>query len=129
MRAAAAGREGVVAEVEEPLSVSGEPAAIERALGNLLENAVRHGPPGGEVRISLRRDGEEARLSVTDAGPGFAPGTEEAAFGRFWRGENGSAPGSGLGLAIVRATAERHGGRAWAKGSTVTLALPLENEP
>jgi len=129
VRAAAAGREGVVAAVEESLTVSGEPAALERALDNLLENASRHGPPGGEVRIALRRDGEEAELSVTDTGPGFAPGTEEAAFGRFWRGENGSAPGLGLGLAIVRATAERHGGRAWANGSTVTLALPLEREP
>jgi signal transduction histidine kinase len=127
VRAAAAGREGVVAAVDEPLTVSGEPAAIERALDNLLANAARHGPPGGEVRISLRRNGEEAELSVTDAGPGFAPGTEEAAFDRFWRGENGTAPGSGLGLAIVRATAERHGGRAWAVGSTVTIALPLES--
>jgi signal transduction histidine kinase len=128
VRAAAARREGVVAVVDEPLSVSGEPAALERALGNLLENAARHAPPGGEVRISLRREGEEAELAVTDSGPGFAPGTEEAAFGRFWRGEDGGAPGSGLGLAIVRATAERHGGRAWAKGSTVTIALPLESE-
>jgi signal transduction histidine kinase len=126
VRAAVAGSEGVVADVDEPLTVSGEPAAIERVLDNLLANAARHGPPGGEVRISLRRDGEEAELSVTDAGPGFAPGTEEAAFERFWRGEDGTAPGSGLGLAIVRATAERHGGRAWAKGSTVTIALPLE---
>ena len=125
VRAAAAGREGVVAAVDGPLTVSGEPDAIERALDNLLENAARHGPPGGEVRISLRRDGEDAELSVTDSGPGFPPGTEEAAFGRFWRGEDGTAPGSGLGLAIVRATAERHGGRAWAAGSTVTMALPL----
>jgi two-component system sensor histidine kinase MprB len=128
VRAAAAGREGVIGVVDEPLTVSGEPAAIERALDNLLENAARHGPPGGEVRISLRRDGEEAELSVTDAGPGFAPGTEEAAFARFWRGEDGTAPGSGLGLAIVRATAERHGGRAWAAGSTVTMALPVDRE-
>jgi two-component system sensor histidine kinase MprB len=127
VRAAAAGREGVVAEVEGPLEVSGEPAAIERALDNLLENAAAHGPPGGEVRISLRREGEEAVLAVADSGPGFAPGTEEAAFGRFWRGGTGSAPGSGLGLAIVRATAERHGGMAWAKGSTVAIALPLDS--
>jgi signal transduction histidine kinase len=125
IHAAAAGHEGVVAVVDGPLTVSGEPAAIERALDNLLENAARHGPPGGEVRISLRRHGEEAELSVTDTGRGFAPGTEEAAFGRFWR--NGTTPGSGLGLAIVRATAERHGGRAWAAGSTVTMALPLDS--
>ena len=51
--------------------------------------------------------------------------TEESAFDRFWRGDGTAAPGSGLGLAIVRATAERHGGRAWASGSTVTIALPV----
>ncbi|HKZ14833.1 MAG TPA: HAMP domain-containing sensor histidine kinase [Solirubrobacterales bacterium] len=125
VRHAAAGREGVVAEVDGPVTVKGEPDAITRALDNLLENAARHGPAGGEVRIELRRNGAEAEVSVTDAGPGFAPGTEEAAFGRFWRGESADAPGSGLGLAIVRATAERHGGRAWAKGATVTFSLPV----
>jgi two-component system, OmpR family, sensor kinase len=126
VRAAAGGREGVLAVVEGPAPVSGEPDALTRALDNLLENAARHGPAGGSVRIELRRVGGEAEVAVTDEGPGFAPGTEEAAFDRFWRGESGGAPGSGLGLAIVRATAERHGGRAWAAGSTVTLALPLD---
>jgi two-component system, OmpR family, sensor kinase len=125
VRAAATEHEDVVVAVDGPITVSGEPDAIARALGNLLENAERHGPAGGEVRIALRRSGSEAEVSVTDAGPGFAPGTEEAAFDRFWRGENVAAPGSGLGLAIVRAMAERHGGRAWAAGSTVTFSLPI----
>jgi len=124
VRAAADGREGVVVEADGPVTVSGEPDALARALDNLLENAERHGRPGGEVRVALRTSDGEAQVSVTDEGPGFAPGTEEAAFDRFWRGD-GTAPGSGLGLAIVRATAERHGGRAWAAGSTVTLVLPL----
>lgn len=125
VRDAATGRDGVVAAVDGPVTVNGEPDALTRALDNLLENAARHGPAGGEVRIALRRSGEEAQVSVTDDGPGFAPGTEEAAFDRFWRGDGTATPGSGLGLAIVRATAERHGGRAWAAGSTVTFALPL----
>jgi two-component system, OmpR family, sensor kinase len=125
VRAAAAGREDVVVAVNGPVTVSGEPDALARALDNLVENAQRHGPAGGEVRIDLRTSGEEAQVAVTDAGPGFAPGTEEAAFDRFWRGDGTAAPGSGLGLAIVRATAERHGGRAWAAGSTVTVALPI----
>ncbi len=125
VRTAAAGREGVAVEIEEPLAVSGEPDALARAIDNLLDNAARHGPPGGEVRLRLRREGREAEVSVTDAGSGFPPGTEEAAFGRFWRGEGARAPGSGLGLSIVRATAERHGGRARAAGSTVTISLPL----
>jgi two-component system, OmpR family, sensor kinase len=124
---AAAGREGVVAELDGPAVVSGDAEGLARALDNLLDNAEHHGPPGGEVRVTLRREGGEAMVAVTDQGAGFEPGTEEDAFGRFWRGAGNGAPGSGLGLAIVRATAERHGGRAWAAGSTVTLALPLDD--
>ncbi|HEY2478219.1 MAG TPA: HAMP domain-containing sensor histidine kinase [Solirubrobacterales bacterium] len=128
-REAAAGRPRVVVDADGPLTVSAEPEAIARAIDNLLDNAERHGPAAGEVRLALRRNGAEAEVAVTDAGPGFAPGTEEAAFGRFWRGEGVDAPGSGLGLSIVRATAERHGGRAWASGSTVTMTLPLADLP
>jgi signal transduction histidine kinase len=125
VRAAAVGRDGVAAAVDGPVTVNGEPDALARALDNLLENAARHGPAGGKVEISLTRHGGEVQVAVTDAGPGFAPGTEEAAFDRFWRGDDTKAPGSGLGLAIVRATVERHGGRVWASRSTVTIALPL----
>jgi two-component system OmpR family sensor kinase len=127
VRDSVAGREGVVAALDGPAVVSGDPEGLARALGNLLDNAERHGPAGGEVRVTLRREGGEALVVVTDQGAGFAPGTEEDAFGRFWRGAGTGAPGSGLGLAIVRTTAERHGGRAWAGGSTVTLALPLDD--
>ena len=124
---AVARREGVVVELDGPVVVNGDPEGLARALDNLLDNAERHGPAGGEVRVALRREGGEALVAVTDQGAGFEPGTEEEAFGRFWRGAGTGAPGSGLGLAIVRATAERHGGRAWAAGSTVTLALPLDD--
>jgi two-component system sensor histidine kinase MprB len=126
--AAAATRPQVTVAADGPVTVSGEPDALARLLANLLDNAGRHGPHGGEVRVALTAEGGEARLAVTDQGAGFAPGTEEDAFGRFWRGSAAGAPGSGLGLAIVRATAERHGGRAWAAGSTVTVALPLAGE-
>jgi two-component system sensor histidine kinase MprB len=118
-------REGAVAEVDGPVTVDGDADGLTRALGNLLDNAERHGPASGLVRVALWLEGDEAMVAVTDEGAGFEPGTEEDAFGRFWRGPDTAAPGSGLGLAIVRATAERHGGRAWAAGSTVTLALPL----
>jgi signal transduction histidine kinase len=126
VREAAAGRERVTVSVEGAASVVGEPDALARSIANLLDNAERHGPPGGAVDLALHlRDGR-AEVAVTDAGEGFAPGTEEAAFGRFWRGSDATGlPGSGLGLAIVRATAERHGGRAWARGSTVAIELPL----
>ncbi|HEX3363387.1 MAG TPA: ATP-binding protein, partial [Solirubrobacterales bacterium] len=127
VRDAVGRREGAVADLDGPVIVNGDAEGLARALDNLLDNAERHGPAGGEVRVALRRQGDEALVAVTDQGAGFEPGTEEDAFGRFWRGSGTGAPGSGLGLAIVRATAERHGGRAWAAGSTVTLALPLDD--
>jgi two-component system sensor histidine kinase MprB len=101
--------------------VAGDRAALTRALANLLENAERHGAE--PVTVSATQNGTVAHLSVTDAGSGLAPDTAKHAFDRFWRGPSG-APGSGLGLAIVRATAERHGGRASVEGARFTIELP-----
>jgi signal transduction histidine kinase len=106
----------------EPVSVRGDHAALERALENLLQNARVHGP-GGPIAVAVRQENGVARLSVSDAGPGLRLEEAELAFGRFWRRGN-DRPGSGLGLAIVRATAERHGGRAYAQGSRFTIELP-----
>jgi signal transduction histidine kinase len=106
--------------------VLAEEAALERAVSNLVENARRHGPAGGRIRISASADESWARLSVEDEGPG--PDEAEQAFQRFWRGSS-RAPGSGLGLAIVRATAERHGGRASVRGSRFTIELPVLRKP
>ncbi len=102
----------------EPVNVRGDRAALERALDNLVENARRHGR--GRVTVETAALDGVALLTVTDEGNGL-PGPE--AFGRFWRGDE-AAPGSGLGLAIVSATAERHGGRAYAEGARVTIELP-----
>jgi two-component system OmpR family sensor kinase len=107
----------------EPVEVLGDRPALERAVGNLVANAHRHGPAGGRVTITVARENGVARLSVRDEGPGLAKDEAEQAFRRFWRGGHGR-PGSGLGLAIVRATAERHGGRAYAEGARFTIELP-----
>ncbi len=105
--------------------VRGDRAALERALRNLVENAERHGPPGGAIGIAVAGGARSARVSVSDEGEGLTPEQASRAFGRFWRGEGAAPGGSGLGLAIVRATAARHGGDASARGSTFTLELPL----
>jgi two-component system sensor histidine kinase MprB len=120
------GRPNVVVSIAAPAIVLGEPEALARSVENLLENAVVHGPDGGQVEISLDVVGGMAQVSVSDEGPGFPPGQEEDAFERFWRAEEAKdRPGSGLGLAIVKATAERHGGTVSAGGSTVTILLPV----
>jgi signal transduction histidine kinase len=105
------------------VTVHGERAALERAAGNLVRNARRHGR--GVVTISTRRDGDRALLTVADEGPGLLPEEAERAFERFWRGASARGDGSGLGLAIVRAIAQRHGGRVRVEGAAFTIDLPL----
>ncbi|HEX6491824.1 MAG TPA: HAMP domain-containing sensor histidine kinase [Gaiellaceae bacterium] len=121
---AAAAEPGVEAEAVEPVTVRGDRAALERALANLLENARLYGPEGGRIKVEAEQVNGVARLSVSDQGPGLSRDEQEDAFARFWRGEHGK-PGSGLGLAIVSATAERHGGRAFASGARFTIELPV----
>ena len=108
------------------VTVQGERAALERAAGNLVRNARRHGR--GTVTISTRRDGDRALLTVADEGPGLSGEEAEHAFERFWRGPTACGDGSGLGLAIVRAIAERHGGRVRVDGATFTVDLPASSD-
>jgi two-component system OmpR family sensor kinase len=114
---------GIEVVAPEPVVVRGDRAALGRAVDNLLQNGRRYGPPDGRITIAVEGSDGLARLSVTDEGPGLQPYEAERAFGRFWRGHHGKS-GSGLGLAIVRATAERHGGRAYVEGSRFTIELP-----
>ena len=108
-----------------PVSVAGERDALARALENLIDNALVHGPPGGPVTVALERRGDVARLSVRDEGPGPDPGHRGQIFERFWRAPEATArPGSGLGLSIVSAIVERHGGRITVEGPEFTVELP-----
>jgi two-component system sensor histidine kinase MprB len=87
--------------------VHGVPAALERAVSNLLDNAAKWSPPGGEIEVTVR-DGE---LVVRDHGPGIDEEDLPYVFDRFYRARSARGmPGSGLGLAIVRQVARAHGG-------------------
>jgi two-component system OmpR family sensor kinase len=111
-----------------PLTVTGDDPALRRAVGNLIENGLVHGPAGGTVTVGLARaaDGQRALLTVSDAGPGPDAAQQERLFERFWRGPGTSErPGAGLGLSIVAAIAAGHGGRVTVEGSTFTLELPV----
>jgi two-component system OmpR family sensor kinase len=107
----------------DPVTVQGDAAALQRALGNLVQNAHVHGPAGGRVVVAVEEADRVVRLSVTDEGQGLRLEEAKLAFERFWR-RSPDRPGSGLGLAIVRATAERHGGRAYVEGARFTIELP-----
>jgi two-component system, OmpR family, sensor histidine kinase MprB len=114
----------VSADLRETV-VRGVPATIERALANLLDNAAKWSPPGGEIEIAVR-DGE---VTVRDHGPGIDEEDLPYVFDRFYRARSARGlPGSGLGLAIVRQVAEAHGGevvaeRAEGGGTVMTLRL------
>jgi signal transduction histidine kinase len=105
--------------------VSGDAGSLVRAVANLIENGLVHGPPGGQVEVSVRQVADTAEILVHDEGSGIPDGARDSAFERFWRGEDAAGrPGSGLGLAIVRAIAERHRGTVSVDGATVTITLP-----
>jgi two-component system OmpR family sensor kinase len=87
--------------------VAGDPGELRTLLGNLVDNALRYTPAGGQVDVQVQRAGDKAVLTVSDTGPGI-PATERArVFDRFYRGADAVAPGSGLGLAIVQRIADR----------------------
>ena len=102
-----------------------DPLRIRQALGNLVDNALRHG--GGDVTLSAHAHDGGVALEVSDDGPGFAPDIENRAFERFARGDHArTRGGTGLGLAIVRAIAEAHGGRATLDRATVRVWMPSQ---
>jgi two-component system sensor histidine kinase TctE len=120
-----------VENTAESALVMAHQGLLQEALANLLHNAIRYTPAGGRVTVSVAVVGSEARLTVTDDGPGIPESERQRAGERFFRGSNSGQPGSGLGLAIVRSIAERHGGQFTvgcgleAHGLVACMVLPL----
>jgi two-component system, OmpR family, sensor kinase len=119
---------------DQPLEVDGNPDELHRMVLNLLDNAVRHTPPGALVELRLGRSGGDAVVEVADDGPGIPAHLRDQVFDRFVRGEGPAdtavGPGSGLGLAIVRAVAASHGGsvevtESEGSGALFRIRLPL----
>ncbi|GAA3916072.1 HAMP domain-containing sensor histidine kinase [Actinoplanes auranticolor] len=93
--------------------VSGRPAALQRAVLNLIDNAGKWSPADQPVQVRLRTEGASAVLEVDDAGPGIDAADVPRVFDRFYRADSARAlPGSGLGLSIVQRVVDAHGGRA-----------------
>ncbi len=104
-----------VVSAAEPdgLELDGDQERLRQVLANLVANAVRHSPRGGEVLVRASREDEQAVLEVVDEGPGIPPGEAERVFERFYRSDQARSSeegGSGLGLAIARWIVELHGG-------------------
>jgi heavy metal sensor kinase len=119
-------------ELSENVAVSGDVFALERAVRNLIENAIRHTPAGEQITIRANVESGEACVRVVDAGVGIASEHLPRLFERFYRVEtsrNRTHGGAGLGLSIVKAIVEAHGGTVTVEsklgaGSTFTLRLP-----
>ncbi len=114
-------------------AIRGDRARLRQVLGNLIENAVKYSPEGGEVRISATAGNGAVQISVRDSGPGIPRDQQARIFEKFGRAdvEGGSKPGTGLGLFIARSIAEAHGGSlevssGFEPGATFTLALPVD---
>lgn len=129
--------------LDAPTGPSSAPVLVDRdriaeVLGNLLENALRHTPPGGHVEIGAARRDDTVEIWVSDSGEGLAHEDLERVFERFYRADparSRSSGGVGIGLAIARAIVTAHRGRIWAqsmgrgRGSRFVLALPVARRP
>jgi len=118
-------------------TVLGDPTLLRQAIGNLVDNAIKYTPTGGQVSVSVRMNqDDEVLIRVADTGIGIAPENQVRLFEKFYRikrRETVDIPGTGLGLALVKSIVERHRGRVWVeseinKGSKFYLALPIEEE-
>jgi two-component system OmpR family sensor kinase/two-component system sensor histidine kinase BaeS len=119
-------------------AVAGDGQRLSQVLSNLLSNALRHTPEGGQIAVVAQRIGDgDVRIAVQDNGEGIPAGELPYVFERFYRTDRARSRdtgGSGLGLAIARSLVEAHGGQMWVEsveghGSTFALSLPVSGEP
>lgn len=114
-------------------SIAGDAGRLQQVVWNLVSNAVKFTPPGGEVRIDVERVNSHAEISVVDTGRGIEPAALSSVFDRFWQEDGGgeSRHGIGLGLSIVKEIVSMHGGTVSAHsagaglGSRFVVRLPL----
>lgn len=123
--------------IDEGLRVRGDTERLREAVDNLVSNAVKYSPFGGEISVSARREGDEAVVRVADQGPGLSPEDADRVFGRFQRlsaKPTGGESSTGLGLSIAKRIIDLHNGRIFvesrlkAGGAVFAIALPLLDE-
>ncbi len=118
----------------EPAMVQGDHARLRQLIVILVDNAVRHTPRGGSVRVRVRSDRQQAVLEVDDEGPGIRSEDMPRVFERFWRAPGAAAGGTGLGLAIAKSIVDLHDGRIVVAnrdegGARFTVRLPAIDVP
>jgi signal transduction histidine kinase len=123
---AAARRARVVTDLDCQVMASIDSGAVRQILLNILDNAVKYGPEGQTISVTLQMRADHLHLSVEDEGDGVAAGDAARIFEPFSRLARSAdaTGGTGIGLAIVRQLAELHGGRAWVEGARFTVDIP-----
>jgi signal transduction histidine kinase len=112
------------------LAASGDPTRLRQVFANLVDNAVKYTPPGGDVYLAATRGNGRVLVTVRDTGPGVPPEEQELVWRRLFRGDHSrSERGFGLGLSVVKAIVEAHGGRVSVRndpggGAVFTVDLP-----
>jgi signal transduction histidine kinase len=126
-------RRGVVQLGDADVLVAGQADLLGRAIENVVRNAIKHSPEGGEVQLqsSIQAEARQLRILVLDRGPGVSPADLETIFQPFFRASNASTEGHGLGLAIAQHVIEAHGGSIKATnraggGLCVEMILPVK---
>jgi len=106
---------------DDPLTVPGDPERLHQVFANLLDNAARHSPPGGTVRVRVEPQGDCLLFAVADSGDGIPPAERDRVFERFTRGERATGGGTGLGLAIAQWVGQLHHG-------TIAVVDPADDD-
>jgi two-component system phosphate regulon sensor histidine kinase PhoR len=124
----------ITIDVPENILVLADDRQIQRAIKNIVHNAIKFTPEGGQIDVTTAVTDEEAIIAVRDTGPGIAAEEVTRIFERFYQVDRARREGTGLGLAIVRHIVMSHGGRTWAEsvegqGTTFFIALALADEP
>jgi two-component system NtrC family sensor kinase len=119
-------------EMDDLPLILGDPVRLRQMLTNLITNAIKYSPEGGEITVLARAAEEQIIIQVNDNGQGIPTIDQPYIFDKFYRAGNVSSdiPGTGLGLAIVKSIVENHNGRIWVdsspgKGSSFTIVLPI----
>lgn len=120
----------ITRDVERGLELRADAGRLLQVFGNLLGNATKFGRAGDTIHVALGREGDFARITVADTGPGIPPDRVDHVFDRFWQGREKRHDGAGLGLAIAKGIVEAHGGRiavasTFGAGATFTFTVPL----
>jgi signal transduction histidine kinase len=134
---AAAGQHTIEVSVQPGLHVSAVRGGLYRILANLLDNALKYGPPGQKVEVRGTREGSWVRISVDDEGPGIPAQDRDRIWNpyrRLDRDRAGEIQGSGIGLAVVAELSSAYGGRAWVEegergGARFVVELPASDAP